>query len=113
MEVCGTHTVAIARNGLKARLPANVELISGPGCPVCVTPAGEIDAAVELALSRRARIVSFGDMLRVPGSRLSLEAARARGADIEIVYSPDRALEMARRDRRQVVFLAVGFGTAG
>lgn len=111
MEVCGTHTVAIARSGIKARLPANVALISGPGCPVCVTPVGEIDMAVELALSRRARVVSFGDMLRVPGSTLNLEAARGRGAKVDIVYSPGQALAMAGREEEEIVFLAVGFET--
>ena len=111
MEVCGTHTVAIARAGLKGRLPKNIGLISGPGCPVCVTPPGEIDMAVDLALSRRAHIVSFGDMLRVPGSDISLEAARARGAKVSVVYSPAQALEMARRQSEAVVFLAVGFET--
>jgi hydrogenase expression/formation protein HypD len=111
MEVCGTHTVAIARSGLKSRLPSNIELISGPGCPVCVTPAGTIDMVVDLALSGRARIVSFGDMLRVRGSASSLEAARGRGAAVEIAYSPNRALELARNRPEEVVFLAVGFET--
>ena len=111
MEVCGTHTVAIARAGIKARLPKNVNLISGPGCPVCVTPVGEIDMAIELALSGRARLVSFGDMLRVPGSNMNLDAARGRGARIDIVYSPRQALALAERGGEEVVFLAVGFET--
>lgn len=111
MEVCGTHTVAIARSGLKDRLPANVELISGPGCPVCVTPVGEIDMAIDLALSGRAMIYTFGDMLRVPGSSLNLEEARAKGGRVALVYSPSQALEAARREVEEVVFLAVGFET--
>jgi hydrogenase expression/formation protein HypD len=111
MEVCGTHTVAIARSGLKSRLPSSIELISGPGCPVCVTPAGTIDMVVELALSGRVRIVSFGDMLRVRGSLDSLESARGRGAQVEIAYSPNRALELARGRPEEIVFLAVGFET--
>ncbi len=111
MEVCGTHTVAIARSGLKDRLPTNVELISGPGCPVCVTPVGEIDMAIDLTLSGRATIYTFGDMLRVPGSALNLEEARARGGRVGLVYSPRQALETAQRSVQEVVFLAVGFET--
>ena len=111
MEVCGTHTVAIARSGLKARLPDNVELISGPGCPVCVTPVSEIDMGIELALSRKATVISFGDMLRVPGSSMSLEEARAKGGRVSIVYSPRQALEMALSAPGKIVFLAVRFET--
>lgn len=111
MEVCGTHTVAIARSGIKSRLPDNIDLISGPGCPVCVTPPGEIAAAVDLALSGRAHIVSFGDMIRVPGTKMSLEEARAHGGSVSVVYSPDQALAMARSGREDIVFLAVGFET--
>lgn len=111
MEVCGTHTTAIARSGLKQGLPDNIELISGPGCPVCVTPTGEIDMAVELALSGKAKIVTFGDMLRVPGSRSTLEAARTAGADVAVAYSPDEALRAARAGEGEVCFLAVGFET--
>ncbi len=111
MEVCGTHTVAIARSGLKDLLPQNVELISGPGCPVCVTPVGEIDMAIDLALSGRAMIYTFGDMLRVPGSAINLEEARARGGQVRLVYSPRQALEAADCEDQEVVFLAVGFET--
>lgn len=111
MEVCGTHTTAIARSGIRTRLPQNIDLLSGPGCPVCVTPPGEIDMAIDLALSGQAAIATFGDMLNVPGTRGSLEAARAEGAEIVIVYGPEQALEMARRRDGEVTFLGVGFET--
>lgn len=110
MEVCGTHTVAIRRFGLQRLLPAGVKLVSGPGCPVCVTPDSYIDEAV--ALARQGVVVtSFGDMLRVPGSRSSLEKERAAGADIRAVYSPLDALKIAADCGRETVFLAVGFET--
>lgn len=111
MEVCGTHTTAIARSGLKGLLPHNVELISGPGCPVCVTPAGEIDMALSLAIDHDATIVTFGDMLRVPGSAGTLETARSRGGRVSVVYSPLDAVKMAKACDQEVVFLAVGFET--
>lgn len=111
MEVCGTHTTAIARSGLKQSLPENIELISGPGCPVCVTPTGEIDTAIELAGSGRAAIATFGDMLRVPGSHRTLESARTEGAEVTVIYSPHEALQMARNTTDEVCFLAVGFET--
>jgi len=110
MEVCGTHTVAIRRAGVQHLLPAGVKLVSGPGCPVCVTPDHFIDEAV--ALARQGVIVaSFGDMLRVPGSRSSLEQERAAGSDIRAVYSPLDALQIAAATRKETVFLAVGFET--
>jgi hydrogenase expression/formation protein HypD len=110
MEVCGTHTVAIRRAGIQRLLPAGVKLVSGPGCPVCVTPDRFIDEAV--ALARQGAIVaSFGDMLRVPGSRTSLERERAAGGDIRAVYSPLDALRIAADSGRETVFLAVGFET--
>lgn len=111
MEVCGTHTMAIARYGIRQLLPRNVELVSGPGCPVCVTPPGYIDAAIELAESG-ATVVTFGDMVHVPGSSRTLADARTRGARIDICYSPAKALSLAgdAPDRR-VVFLAIGFET--
>ena len=110
MEVCGTHTVAIRRFGLQRLLPAGVKLVSGPGCPVCVTPDSYIDEAV--ALARQGVVVtSFGDMLRVPGSRSSLEKERAAGADIRAVYSPLDALKIAADSGRETIFLAVGFET--
>jgi hydrogenase expression/formation protein HypD len=110
MEVCGTHTVAIRRYGLQKLLPEAVQLVSGPGCPVCVTPDSYIDQAVALA-RQGVTIASFGDMLRVPGSRSSLEEERAAGADVRAVYSPLDALRIAADSGRETVFLAVGFET--
>jgi len=116
MEVCGTHTMAIFRHGIRAMLPEEIELVSGPGCPVCVTPSGVIDGFLELARRPEIIITTFGDMLRVPGSETgpenSLAGARAEGADVRIVYSPMDALTLARQEPdREVVFLAVGFET--
>lgn len=111
MEVCGSHTMAIARYGIRDVLPPNVELISGPGCPVCVTPASYVDAAVALA-GRGITVVTFGDMLHVPGSEGTLADCRARGGAVEICYSPMTAIELAAADSgREVVFLAIGFET--
>jgi hydrogenase expression/formation protein HypD len=110
MEVCGTHTVAIRRAGIQQLLPAGVRLVSGPGCPVCVTPDSYIDEAVFLA--RQGFIVAtFGDMVRVPGSDTSLQREKADGADVRIVYSPLDALAIAGQTPGEVVFLAVGFET--
>ena len=112
MEVCGTHTHEIFRLGIRSLLPENVELISGPGCPVCVTPVGYIDEAIYLALEKQCVITTFGDLIKVPGSKMSLAGARTEGADIRPVYSPDDAVELARDNPDlQVVFLAVGFET--
>lgn len=112
MEVCGTHTVNIFRSGVREMLRGLVEIISGPGCPVCVTPTGHIDAAVELVRSGRVTLATFGDMVRVPGSRGSLADARSGGADVRVVYSPLDALRIAEDIApRPVVFLAVGFET--
>ncbi len=112
MEICGTHTMAIARHGLKALLPPHVRLISGPGCPVCVTPQAEIDRFIALGREPDVILTSFGDMLRVPGRDGTLETARARGADVRVVYAPldAVALAAAHPDRR-VVFCGVGFET--
>lgn len=111
MEVCGSHTMAIARYGIRDILPPNVNLISGPGCPVCVTPTRYIDAAIALA-ERGIIVVTFGDMILVPGSTSTLAECRARGATVEIAYSPTRAIEMAAaHPEREVVFLAIGFET--
>ncbi|MFM9023988.1 MAG: hydrogenase formation protein HypD [Planctomycetaceae bacterium] len=112
MEVCGGQTHAIVRNGIDELLPAEVELIHGPGCPVCVTPLETIDRA--LAIARRPEVIlcSFGDMLRVPGSRDDLLRAKAAGADVRVVYSPLDALRLAEaHPDREVVFLAIGFET--
>ncbi|MGD9200578.1 MAG: hydrogenase formation protein HypD [Chitinispirillia bacterium] len=112
MEVCGTHTMAAFRSGLRTLLPASVELLSGPGCPVCVTPTSYIDHAVEIAKTEKTVIATFGDMLRVPGTMSSLETVKAQGGDIRVVYSPDDALDMAIRDEhKRIVFLGIGFET--
>lgn len=112
MEVCGTHTMAIYQYGLRSLLPPQVRLISGPGCPVCVTPNGYLDRAVALARLPGTTIATFGDMVRVPGSSSSLMEERARGADIRVVYSPLDAVALAvRQPERRVVFLGVGFET--
>ena len=112
MEVCGTHTVTIFRNGIKDLLPHHITLISGPGCPVCVTPVEGIDRSLALAQEEDVIIATFGDLLRVPGSETSLLKQRAEGADIRVVYSAYDALLLAGQNRnRQVVFLGVGFET--
>lgn len=115
MEVCGTHTHEIFRLGIRQILPPTVRLISGPGCPVCVTPVGFIDEAVKLAEEHGAVICTFGDLVRVPGSditRSSLAAARSRGARIQVVYAPQDAVAYAKEHPEdQVVFLSVGFET--
>ena len=114
MEVCGTHTMAIARSGIKSMLPENVQLLSGPGCPVCVTPAAVMDAVLALSSEPGIILASYGDMLRVPGSVRgdSLQRRRALGARVELVYSPVDAVELAKRNPdKEVVFLGVGFET--
>ena len=112
MEVCGTHTHEIFRLGIRQLLTPEVELISGPGCPVCVTPAGFIDEAVWLALEKHVTICSFGDLVRVPGSKMSLAGARAQGAKVQVVYAPIDAEEYAKaHPEEEVVFLSVGFET--
>ncbi|MDA8228963.1 MAG: hydrogenase formation protein HypD, partial [Desulfitobacterium hafniense] len=112
MEVCGTHTVSIAKNGLRELLPKNIKLISGPGCPVCVTDNSEIDRFLYLAKQPKVTLVTFGDMIRVPGSQGSLQQLRGEGADVRIVYSTLDALDIARSNPdREVVFLGVGFET--
>ncbi len=111
MEVCGTHTMEIGRSGLRSILPANIELISGPGCPVCVTPASVIDTACQLSKSEAA-ILSFGDLIRVPGDNDSLENARSNGGKVEAVLTPSHALKRALENPHQdFVFIAVGFET--
>jgi hydrogenase expression/formation protein HypD len=112
MEVCGTHTMEIGRQGIRKLLPANIELISGPGCPVCVTPAPYIDALCDLAADRGVTIATFGDLFRVPGERQSLAWVKSLGAAVEIVTSPLAALEIARNNPgREIVVTAVGFET--
>lgn len=112
MEVCGGQTHSIMRFGLEQLLPSAIELVHGPGCPVCVTPIGIIDQAVELARRPDVILTSFGDMLRVPGTRGSLFSAKAEGGDVRIVYSPLDALGIAEASPdREVVFFSVGFET--
>lgn len=112
MEVCGTHTMAIFKSGIRSLLPPCIKLISGPGCPVCVTDQYDIDRMIALSKIKNTVIATFGDMVRVPGTDSSLEKERASGADIRPVYSPLDALEIARCDpSKQVIFLAVGFET--
>lgn len=112
MEVCGTHTMAIARFGLRKVLPAAVELVSGPGCPVCVTSNGDLDRAIALAGVPGAVIATFGDMVRVPGSTSNLAQERAAGRQVRVVYSPLDALQMAGENpQAKIIFLGVGFET--
>ena len=112
MEVCGGHTHAIYRFGLKDILPENIELIHGPGCPVCVLPMGRIDDGLVIAKEPNTIFAAFGDMMRVPGANGSPLEHKARGADVRIVYSPADALEMARKNPdKEVMFFAIGFET--
>jgi len=112
MEFCGGHTVAIFKHGLRQLLPANIEMLSGPGCPVCVTASGDLDKAIGLGHLPNVIITSFGDMVRVPGSRSSLQQAKAEGADVRIVYSAQDALNIARENpAKSVVFIGIGFET--
>lgn len=112
MEVCGTHTHEIFRLGIRGLLPDNVELISGPGCPVCVTDVGFIDEAILLALEHNVTICTYGDLVRVPGTETNLAGAREKGAKIQVVYSPIDAVDYAKKHpEEEVVFLSVGFET--
>lgn len=112
MEVCGGQTHSLVKNGILDLLPKEINMIHGPGCPVCVTPLNLIDKAVHLALDKKVILCSFGDMLRVPGSKKSLLEAKAEGADVRILYSPLEAVKLAEENPdREVVFFAVGFET--
>jgi hydrogenase expression/formation protein HypD len=112
MEVCGTHTVNIFRNGIKKMLPTNINLISGPGCPVCVTPIRYIDEIIALSRESDFIITTFGDMIKVPGSTSTLEKEKANDSDIRVVYSTLDALEVARNNPpKKIVFMGVGFET--
>ena len=112
MEICGTHTMAIFRHGIRSLLPEPVELVSGPGCPVCVTAMEEIDRAVRLAQTPGVIVTTFGDMLRVPGSKSSLQKEQANGAAVKMVYSTFDALKIAAQNPdNEVVFLGIGFET--
>ncbi|MFH1136826.1 MAG: hydrogenase formation protein HypD [Pseudomonadota bacterium] len=112
MEICGTHTVAIFRHGLRSILPETIKLISGPGCPVCVTAAEEMDRAIRLARTPGVRVAAYGDLIKVPGSESSLKEEMADGAKVTVVYSSLDALDLARRHpNEEVVFLGIGFET--
>jgi hydrogenase expression/formation protein HypD len=112
MEVCGTHTMSIFRNGIKELLPENIRVLSGPGCPVCVTPNHTIDQAIAIARLNEVCVCSFGDMMRVPGSYSSLQQEHGRGADVRVVYSATDAVGIAERNPdKKVVFLGIGFET--
>lgn len=112
MEVCGTHTMSFCRFGLARLIPKNIKLIAGPGCPVCVSSQSYIDQAIALARRQDTIILSFGDMLRVPGTKTSLEKERAEGADVHMVYSPLDSIKIAKNNPdKKVIFLAVGFET--
>jgi hydrogenase expression/formation protein HypD len=107
MHICGTHEAAIARHGIRSLLPENLKIVMGPGCPVCITPQGEIDAALDL-VERGCIVATYGDLLRVPGSRGSLESS---GGDVRVVQGVHKAVEIARETDREVVFISVGFET--
>ena len=116
MEFCGGHTVAIFKHGLRQLLPPNIEMLSGPGCPVCVTASSDLDRAIVLGYLPDVIITSFGDMVRVPGSRGSLQKAKAEGADIRIVYSAQDALKIAKdnpekviKGRHTIMYAVIGF----
>ena len=112
MEVCGGHTHTIFKHGIEDILPENIELIHGPGCPVCVLPMGRIDDAIAIAKTEGTIFTTFGDMMRVPGSQGSLLDAKAAGADVRFIYSPLDALNIARQNpKKEVVFFAIGFET--
>lgn len=112
MEVCGTHTVEIFRNGIRDVIPKGITLLSGPGCPVCVTSVQDVDAAIAIAGNPGVIMATFGDMMRVPGGTQSLLEARSEGADVRVLYSPIDALTLAQKEPdREVVFFATGFET--
>lgn len=112
MEVCGTHTMVVSALGIRRAVDPRLRLLSGPGCPVCVTGSADIDKAIALARCGRLTVLTFGDMMRVPGATGSLEKARAEGADVRVVYSVLDGLHMARNDsQREFVFIGVGFET--
>jgi len=112
MEVCGTHTVAIFNHGIRSLLPPNIRLLSGPGCPVCVTSIKDIDKAIAISFVRNNVLCTFGDMMRVPGGNKSLSEAKSDGADIRVVYSAKDCLNTAKQERdKKVIFFASGFET--
>ena len=110
MHVCGSHEHTIMENGIRSLLPEEVEIVAGPGCPVCVVPSREIDECLEL-IEKGVTITTFGDMLRVPGSNQSLADAKAEGGDVRVVYGINKAIEIAEKEDNDVVFMAAGFET--
>ena len=112
MEVCGTHTGSIVKNGIRSLLSQNIKLVSGPGCPVCVTPSNYIDLLVKYAVSKKCTILSFGDLLRVPGTEISLSEAKASEGSVEIIYSPMEVVDKALNNtEKNYVLAAIGFET--
>ncbi|MBD3197533.1 MAG: hydrogenase formation protein HypD [Candidatus Lokiarchaeota archaeon] len=112
MHVCGTHEHTISKYGLRSLLPEGIEIVSGPGCPVCVCPAADIDKAIELGKRKDTVITTFGDMIRVPASNISLSELKAEGSDIRIVYGPNDAVKIAKQNpNKEVIFFAIGFET--
>jgi hydrogenase expression/formation protein HypD len=112
MHVCGTHEHIISKHGLRSLLPKTLEILSGPGCPVCVCPAADIDKAIELGKRKNTIITTFGDMIRVPATNISLAELKAKGADIRIVYGPHDAVKIAKENpHKEVIFFAIGFET--
>lgn len=112
MHVCGTHEHTISKFGLRSLLPERIDIISGPGCPVCVCPAADIDKAIELGKRNDTIITTFGDMIRVPATNISLADLKARGADVRIVYGPNEAVKIAKENpKKQIIFFAIGFET--
>ena len=112
MEVCGTHTMSVFRHGIRPMLGESIRLVSGPGCPVCVTDQGDIDAIIAMAEMDNTIVATFGDLMRVPGTRSSLRGEKSRGCDVRVVYSAADALAIARANPdRQVVFPGIGFET--
>ena len=112
MHVCGTHEHTISKYGLRILLPKEIDIISGPGCPVCICPAADIDKAVELGKRDDTIIVTFGDMIRVPATNISLAELKAKGADVRIAYGPNEAIKIAKSNPdKEVIFFAIGFET--
>ncbi|MHA1150651.1 MAG: hydrogenase formation protein HypD [Promethearchaeota archaeon] len=112
MHVCGTHEHTISKYGLRTLLPKEIEIVSGPGCPVCICPAADIDKAIEISKKEDTIMTTFGDMIRVPATNLSLAELKAKGADVRIVYGPNDAVKVARENpHKEVVFFAIGFET--
>ncbi|GAG82695.1 unnamed protein product, partial [marine sediment metagenome] len=112
MHVCGTHEHTISKYGLRSLLPKDIEILSGPGCPVCICPAADIDKAIELGTRDDTIITTFGDMIRVPATSISLAELKAKGADVRIVYGPNDAVKIAKENpNKEVIFFAIGFET--